>query len=144
MTVALSIAGASFVLLVSLGRLFALEQQNGRRFLLAGVRGHLDDGLLRVTQAIHRFLVYITKYVITLSWYYSMHATLKLVLQFLAGLYYMIEKLLHHNRDNARRIRQDRKRAERSHLQVLTDHKVDTKLTELQKKKRNDKAMKGL
>lgn len=144
MTVALSIAGASFLLLIFFSRLFSIEQRNGRRFLLAGLRGHLDDGLMRVMNVVHRFIVYIIKYIITLSWYYSMHATLKLVLQFLAGLYYMVEKLLHHNRDNARRIRKDKKQAQRSHLQVLADHKDDTKLTELQKKKRNDKAMKGL
>jgi hypothetical protein len=143
MFVALIIAGTSFLLLVIFARFFTLEQRAGRRFVLPRIRDNFDTLLTSVAYSLHRAIVYVTKYIITLSWYYSMHAFLKVMLKFLASIYYMVEKLLLHNRNHARRIRQDRKRANKSHLEVLTDHKDDTKLTELQKKRLKDKALKG-
>ena len=87
--------------------------------------------------------IYIGRYIITLSWYYSLHAFLKLILHFLAGVYTVIEAILHRNRDRARVIRTERKRALNSHLTVLAEHKIETKLTDSQKKKRKDAALRG-
>jgi hypothetical protein len=80
---------------------------------------------------------------ITLSWYYSLHTFLRLSLQFIAGIYNFIEAILHRNRDKARQIRRERKQAERSHLTVLAEHKVETELTPHQKAKRKEKALNG-
>lgn len=140
-TLALIIAGTSFVLLVSLGRLFTLEKRAGKRYILPTVRFALDNIITSTTQSVHRFFVYITKYVITLSWYYSLHAFLGMTLKFLASIYYMVENVTHRNRDKARKIRQERKQTTKSHLEMLVDHKDDTKLTETQKKKIKDKAI---
>ena len=141
MPLALIIAGVSFVLLVLFGLLFSREQKVGKRLFLPTVRFALDNAIFSVSHSIHQFFVYITKYVITLSWYYSLHAFFQVTLKSLAGIYYIVERLTHHNRDRARKIRQERKRGIRSHLEVLTDHKDDTKLTEQQKKKIKDKAI---
>ena len=144
MSVALIIAGASFVLLIVFSWLFSRELIAGKRFVLPTVRFALDNALLALAAALHRFFIYITKYVITLSWYYSLHAFLGVVLKFIAGIYYVIENMTHRNRDKARKIRQERKQSSRTHLELLVDHKDDTQLSESQKKKIKDKAMKGL
>jgi hypothetical protein len=141
MSLALIIAGTSFILLVCFSRLFTLETRAGRRFMFPTLRYALDNVIVTIAKAIHSFFVYIVKYVITLSWYYSLHAFLAVTLKFLAGIYYVVENITHRNRDKARKIRQERKNSTRSHLDVLTDHKDDTKLSEQQKKKLKDKAI---
>lgn len=141
MSLALIIAGASFVLLAVCSWLFTRENHAGKRFFLPTLRFALDNVITTLTIATHRFFVYVTKYVITLSWYYSLHAFLQVTLKTLAGMYYVVENLTHRNRDKARKIRQERKQGHRSHLDVLVDHKDDTKLTEQQKKKLKDKAI---
>ena len=141
MSVALIIAGASFVLLLIFARLFTLEQRAGKRFVLPTLRFALDNMITAVTAAAGRLFVYISKYVITLSWYYSLHAFLAVVLRFISSIYYIVEGVTHRNRDRARKIRQERKRESKSHLEVLTDHQSDNKLTEQQKKKIKDKAI---
>lgn len=137
----LIIASISFTLLVILSKLFALETRAGKRFVMPSVRFALDNAIVAFADAIHRFFVYVTKYVITLSWYYSLHAFLQVILKFLASIYYVVENITHRNRDKARKIRQERKQSSRTHLEVLVDHKDETKLTEQQKKKLKDKAI---
>jgi hypothetical protein len=141
MILALTIAGACAVLLICFGWLFSRERRAGKRFFLSSVRFALDNALTALSDMAHRFFVYVTKYVITLSWYYSLHAFLGVTLKFLASIYYLVENITHRNRDKARKIRQERKRSSRTHLEVLVDHKDETKLTETQKKKIKDKAI---
>lgn len=144
MFVAFTIAGTSFLFLVILFIVTSLEERAGHRFLLTNFRKRLDSVVVYCATLTQRLFVYITRYVITLSWYYSLHAFLRLLLKFLAGVYYMVEKLLHSNRDRARKIRQERKRGGvSSHLEQLTDHKDDTKLTEAQKKRLKEKSLAG-
>lgn len=141
MTLALIIAGTSFILLVLFSILTNRERAAGRRFLLSSVRYALDEVILAVTSSVRRAIVYVIRYVITLSWYYSLHAFLRVTLRSIASMYYMVERMTHSNRDRARKIRQERKQITRSHLDQLVDHKVDTKLTEQQKKRLKDKAI---
>lgn len=140
-TLPLIIAATSFILLISLGRLFTLEKRAGKRYVLPTLRFALDNLIVAIATTVHRFFVYVTKYIITLSWYYSLHAFLQVTLKFIAGIYYVIENFTHRNRDKARKIRQERKQSTRTHLEVLVDHKDETQLTEQQKKKIKDKAI---
>lgn len=141
MSVALTIAGISFVLFVVCIWLFSREQNAHKRFFLSGIRQALDSVLHSISQSIYNALTYTGKYIIKLSWYYSLHAFLRIFLQFLAGVYYFVEKLLHSNRDRARKIRQDRKRNSSSHLNVLVDHQTVNKLSEEQKKRLKEKSL---
>lgn len=143
MTAALLFAAGSGTLFVLFSWLFSVESRRGGRLLLAQKRAWLDEVLESVSHSFERKIIYIGRYIITLSWYYSLHAFLKLVLQFLASIYTVVERILHKNRDKARVIRTERKRATRSHLTDLHDHKQNTKLTETQKKKRKDAALRG-
>ena len=121
--------------------LSAQEAHRGSRFFATGIRRALDHAIESLIAWCTRKLTYVGKYIITLSWYYSMHAFLKLILQFLASVYYIVEKLLHHNRSKARRIRIERKQS--SHLTEIADHKEKTALSDSEKKKRKDKALLG-
>jgi hypothetical protein len=121
----------------------AIEARRGKRLFFALPRRAFDSVLMSLGESLHRKSIYIGRYMITLSWYYSLHTFLRLSLQFIAGIYNFIEAILHRNRDKARQIRKERKQAEKSHLTVLAEHKVKTELTPNQKAKRRAKALSG-
>ncbi len=141
MSVALTIASISFTLFVGCLWLFSREHTSQKRFFLPHMRHGLDRLFVSIAQSLQNGITYIGKYIIKLSWYYSLHTFLRLVLQFLAGVYYFVEKLLHSNRDRVRKIRKDRKRSSISHLGILVDHQTVNKLSEEQKRKLKEKSL---
>jgi hypothetical protein len=143
MTTALSLMIVSTVFFILYARICVVETNRGKRFFASYIRRALDNALEALGRSIERKVVYVGRYIITLSWYYSLHTFLRLTLQGLAGMYYALEKILHSNRDKARQIRRERKQAERSHLTVLAEHKIETELTPHQKEKRKAKALAG-
>ena len=143
LTTALTVLALTTAFFVAYAWLSAMEMARGKRFFLVLPRRALDASLVSVVVTLERKLVYVGRYMITLSWYYSLHTFLRLSLQFIAGIYTFIEAIFHRNRDKARVIRRERKQAERSHLTLLAEHKVETKLTPNQKAKRNAKALSG-
>jgi hypothetical protein len=142
MTSILTFAAFNVLALIVFGRIFTLELRRGHRFFATGPRAFLDQCITVVSARVGRFYTYISRYVITLSWYYSLHALLKVILKFLAGTYTAVEALFHHNRKRARKIRIERKR-EQSHLSLIAEHKVETALTPDQKVKLKEKALRG-
>jgi hypothetical protein len=140
---ALSIFLSSLVLFIVCARLFTMEKRSNQRFFAGGIRSELDIRLTQWGRGIDRNIVYLSRYIITLSWYYSLHTLLKLALRFLASVYTVVEALLHFNRTRARIIRTEHKRREPSHLAILADHKAETQLTASQKQKRKDAALRG-
>jgi predicted membrane protein len=134
--------GGATVLFVLYLLICVYEERNGQRFFLGRFRLWLDTLLEAFTNRVTRLVRHVVKYTITLSWYYSLHTFLKLVLQFLAGIYHMIEAVLLRNRDKALVLRKE-KRTSVSHLTQIADHKEEVKLTDKEAKKRKDKALKG-
>lgn len=118
------------------------EERRGSRLFLSHFRHWLDRMIVRFGDRVDRLVRYVTRYIITLSWYYSLHAFLKLVLQFIAGIYHVIEAVLIKNRDRARALRRERRQSQ-SHLTAIAEHKAEVKLTPAEAKKRKDKALKG-
>ena len=118
------------------------EERRGRRFLLKRARTWFDLTLDSLSYRVHRAARYVVKYMITLSWYYSLHAFLKVVLQFLGGVYHVVEAVLIRNRERARLLRKE-KRTGVTHLTQIADHKEEVKLTPAEARKRKDKALKG-
>lgn len=118
------------------------EMRQGKRYFLAMPRRALDAFIDQSTASIERTVRYLVRYIITLSWYYSLHAFLKLMLKSIAGLYHAIETVLIRNRDRARALRKER-RAETSHLAEIAEHKAHVKLSPAEEKKRKEKALKG-
>lgn len=119
------------------------EEKTGRRLLLSQSRLSLDKGLELFVGTLERWLRYVIRYMITLSWYYSLHAFLKVILHSLAGTYYFIENILLRNRDRVRELRRERRAVTNNHLTEIAQHKVDTKLSPREEKRRKDQALKG-
>ncbi|MFM2424315.1 MAG: hypothetical protein RLZZ70_706 [Candidatus Parcubacteria bacterium] len=117
------------------------EDRRGERVALARVRASLDFYITVLTNRLERMVRYVVRYVITLSWYYSLHATLKIVLASIAGVYHMLEAVLINNRERARALRKEKRSA--SHLEQIAEHKAESKLTYAEAKKRKDKALRG-
>ncbi len=136
---------AAVLVLVFGGYLYLCEREAvaGRRFFLARVRGRFDTVLLSITGRIERFIRYVVRYLITLSWYYSLHAFLKVSMKSLAGTYHVLESILIRNRDRARALRKERKQAIVNHLTHIADHKAETKLSPAAERKLKEKAMRG-
>jgi hypothetical protein len=136
---------AAVLVLVFGGYLYLCEREAvaGHRFFLASLRSRLDSGLTKVTNAVERFIRYVVRYIITLSWYYSLHAFLKVTMKSLAGAYHVLESMLIRNRDRARALRKERKQASVNHLTHIADHKAETKLSPAAERKLKDKAMRG-
>lgn len=136
---------AVVLVLVFGGYLYLCEREAvaGRRFFLSSLRSRLDSGISKVTHAGERFIRYVVRYIITLSWYYSLHAFLKVTMKSLAGAYHVLESMLIRNRDRARALRKERKQAIVNHLTHIADHKAETKLSPAEERRRKDKALKG-
>jgi hypothetical protein len=102
---------AAILVLVFGGYLYLCEREErvGKRLLLAGVRHRLDTFLTHITEVVNRGVRYVVKYVITLSWYYSLHTFLKLAMRSLAGVYHLLESILIRNRERARALRRERR-----------------------------------
>ncbi len=135
---------AGVLVLVFSGYLYlcARERRLGRRLLLVEVRGVADRLVVTFVGAIERVLRYVVKYVITLSWYYSLHAFLKVILRSLAGMYHVLESVLIRNRDRARALRKERRQETTSnHLTTIAEHKAETKLTPSAERRLKDKAL---
>lgn len=136
-------AGILLVIFVGYLALIRREEQQGRRVILASIREGVDHFIVRVVSWCERVIRYIVRYVITLSWYYSLHAFLKVMMKSLAGAYHVLESMLIRNRDRARALRKERRSVTKNHLTQIADHKAETKLTPAEERKRKDRALKG-
>jgi len=133
-------SGPLFILSLGLFSAYALfvtmEQRRGKRFLLGGVREKLDRVVTGVANFFTRWLTYLGRYIIQLSWYYSIHRFLTMILTVLVKAYDRLELIFHNNKARARVLKTEKKNLKSSeHLQSMADHKVQTALTPSQKKK---------
>ena len=133
-------AGHLFVLCITIFCLYALlvslEKRRGKRILLSSLRGFFDLVLVKISTFIRYWLNYIGRHIIKLSWYYSIHRFLQLVMTILVKAYDQLEVLFMRNRDTARLIKVERKKLKQgNHLEQVADHKEAVSLSEAEKKK---------
>jgi hypothetical protein len=133
-------AGSLFFLSSGLFMAYALlvsyEERARRRVVLARTRDLLDQTVLRVNAYLSQKIHYLIRHTIKLSWYYSIHSTLKAIMTVLVRMYDSLEALFMRNRERARTLRAERRAlAQKSHLEVIGEHKASTALTASQKKK---------
>ena len=133
-------AGHLFVLCITVFLLYAFlvsfENRRGKRVILSGLRGFFDLVLVKISTFIKYWLNYIGRHIIKLSWYYSIHRFLQLVMTVLVKTYDRLEVLFMHNRDRARVIKVERKKMKNgNHLNQVADHKEAVSLSESEKKK---------
>ena len=120
------------------------ERKRGKRFLLKGFRGWLDKHMaaigLKITQSWDHFM----KYIVQLSWYYTIHSFLQTVLKAVVAFYERIEHKFEMNRRRTKQLRAEKNHIQNGgHLAEISQHKKDTALTPAQQRRLRDKQLKG-
>ena len=139
-TLAISITSFVLVMLLVNG-----EKKRGKRFFLSGPRSWLDGVVSKVEFTIGDAIDHFIKYVVRLNWYYGIHSFLTAVLALIVKSYEYVEKVFEHNRHRAKELRAEKKNKETSsnHLTEMAKHKVDTKLTPSEAKRRKKHHLEG-
>ena len=127
----------SSVLLAFFLWFFASEEKREVRYFLGSLRNLLDKKIETITNFILKNLLYLGRHMIKLSWYYSIHKMLRLILTLLVKMYDSLELYFIRNKERARTIKLEKKSfiASESHLGQVAEHKASTTLTAGQKKK---------
>lgn len=134
----------SLLVLVIILMLVSKERRSGRRFFAAGIRGWLDKIIFKIGSWIEGVVSHFVKYVLQLSWYYSIHSILRTCLKVLVSFYSYFENIFESNRQKAKQLRSEKKQLKNdSHLQKMAEHKEDTSLTPAQKRKLSKKQLEG-
>jgi hypothetical protein len=127
------LSALSFVLYAVL---VTYEERSRQRLVLAQTRSFLDKTVTQVDVYIRQKVHFLIRHTIKLSWYYSIHSTLRAVMTVLVRMYDSLESLFMKNRERARTLRAERRAmTEKSHLEVIGEHKASIALTTSQKKK---------
>ena len=134
----------SAMLFIALLAAVQAERKRGKRFLLKGLRGWLDRHIgtigLKISQSWNHFM----KYIVQLSWYYTIHSFLQTVLKAVVAFYEQIEYKFETNRRRTRQLRAEKNQiANGGHFAEISQHKKDTALTPAQQRKLKDKQLKG-
>jgi hypothetical protein len=111
--------------------LVTLEEKNARRFVCGRLRDRLDISLLRLGNQFENHWKHISRYILQLGWYYSVHRVLRAILAFLVHVYTFIENIFERNRARTKELRKEFKRqlSKKSHLSEIADHKTKTALS---------------
>ena len=129
MIVALTYVGGSFITLILLTIVYAVEDAKGRRIFFATLREKIDRTLISLSHKISSWFFGFGHGFMRLLFHYGAHSILKRVLSALQGLEFRVEDLVRKNRKIARDIR-DKKQ---SHLTDVAIHKEAVSLSSQQK-----------
>ena len=131
------------VFIVLLG-LFRQEQRRGRRLVAARARAALDRSVESVTARITKSVTHFVRYIVQLSWYYSIHSVLRTLLRGIVTAYEYLESIFERNRERAKQLRAEKRQlAELNHLRQMAAHRADTALTPKEQQKLLDKTLAG-
>ncbi|MBP6881740.1 MAG: hypothetical protein KBC35_03885 [Candidatus Pacebacteria bacterium] len=143
-TTALTAFAVSSVLLAVLVGVTQQERRRGRRFFAPGLRSWLDRVVTRSELSITRNTDHFVRYMVQLSWYYSMHKILRTVLRGLIAVYTYFEDKFERNRERAKELRAEKRQLhELNHLRQMAAHKVDTALTSTEQQKLRKDTLEG-
>lgn len=135
MSVALTTLLSSTVTLILLTGVFQFEDYRGRRWFLSGLRRRFDYLITGMSQALgHRHPF--GRGFLRLLFHYLAHTLLRRLLAGLRGIEHGVERLIRRNRRAAKALDTAPKLSEAStHLQQIAEHKVETALTEREKRR---------
>jgi len=120
------------------------ETVRGKRFVLAAFRGWCDRVLGTMFAQAERKIETMVRHTIKLSWYYSIHSTLRAILTVLVKTYDRLELVFMSNKERAKVLRAEKRALQNpNHLTVISEHKASTALTPSQKKKLKAKTLAG-
>ena len=124
-----SVSTAAFV---GYAFLVTLEERKARRFIGGRFRERLDVQFEHVGQQFEHHFKHVSRYLLQLGWYYSVHSILRTVLTALVSSYNYIEGIFERNRLRTKELRKEFKLQlhRKSHLSHIADHKAETALSE--------------
>jgi hypothetical protein len=120
-----AVAFAGYALLVT------LEERNARRFIGGRFRARLDTRIERVGHQFENHWKHMSRYILQLGWYYSVHSILRTILGALVSVYTFIEDIFERNRARTKQLRKEFKRQlhRKNHLTHMKEHKEETALS---------------
>ncbi len=120
------------------------ERRRGRRLFASQVRKWSDGVVDTVSRVLVKSFNHFTRYIIQLSWYYSIHSVLRTLLRGTITVYAYFENLFERNRARAKRLRAEKRQlSEYNHLQQMANHRVETALTPTQQQKLKHRKLEG-
>lgn len=112
------------------------ERRLGRRFFAAKLRNWLDSKVVSCSIFFSRSWQHFSKYVVQLSWYYSIHSVLRTFLRLMVVFYTYFENIFERNRERTKQLRSEKRQlSEFNHLHQINAHKQDTALSAVEKRK---------
>lgn len=120
-----TVAFAGYALLVT------LEERNARRFVGGRLRDRLDVGIEKAGHQFDHHVKHVSRYLLQLGWYYSVHSVLRTILAALVSVYTYIEGIFERNRSRTKELRKEFRRQlnKKTHLNHIADHRVETALS---------------
>lgn len=114
----------------------SLENRKQKRIFMPHTRDVLDRVVEKLTAFLVMKLTYLGRHIIKLSWYYSIHKLLRVILTVLVRTYDFLETAFMSNRDRARKLKIEKRslRQSQSHLGQVAANKATTALSEKEKK----------
>ncbi len=107
-----------------------VEHTHARRLVGGRLRGSLDIRIARVEEKWSNNWKHLSRYLLQLGWYYSIHSLLRTVLQVLVSVYTYIEQIFEKNRIRTKQLRKELKHhVAQSHLTHMAHHKEKTSLS---------------
>jgi|GEM_PF-531992 hypothetical protein len=122
--------------------LVSQERIRNKRLFAKVFRGWLDRHLSSFERWLFKTWNHFVRYVLQLNWYYSIHSVLKTLLLTIQVFYASFEKVFERNRSRAKKLRLEKRQLDTNgHLSQMANHKVDTALSDAQKKKLRHKKL---
>ncbi|MEZ4200348.1 MAG: hypothetical protein R3B69_01995 [Candidatus Paceibacterota bacterium] len=129
------VSGLSFLLLVIL---CIAEARRGQRIILQRVRSWFDSLVLRVFYFVTHIKLHFGAGAVRIFFHYCIHRLLGAFLTVLGWLQTALRHLQQQNRTVATVVRKEQ---ERTHLDVIAEHKVNVTLTEAEKERLKQRSL---
>lgn len=118
------------------------ERRRGRRFFASSTRAWLDRKTQRCGELVLNSWEHFSKYIVQLSWYYSIHSILRTLLRMIVAVYTYFENAFESNRNRTKQLRAEKRQlSEFNHLHQMTAHKRETALSPAEQKKLRQKKL---
>lgn len=117
-------------LFIGVAIVVAIEERRARRFIGGRVRVVMDQKIDYLAHQFENHWKHVSRAVVQLGWYYSIHSVLRTILTVLVSLYDRLEQLFERNRERTKQLRRDlKKQLSSTHLSHIAEHKERVTLT---------------
>ena len=134
--------GLSLVLFIVVAVLTSYERRAGRRLIAPGFRGWLDRRTAEFEDLFVRTFDYLSRRIITFTWYYSLHSFFRGLRALLERMYLYVEHRMHLHHRRAWTARKGHPSGS-GRLGEIAEHKQSTALSEEEKRQRRERSLEG-